>query len=191
MPNFQNIESLFLFVIFVIPGAIGLATYNLLNPGSQKNSGQILIDAVTYSLFNYAILLGPIYWAESSQWKENCPVIYVMFYVFVLLGAPVIEALAIEKFRKTETGQRFMPHPTLKAWDYVFSQRKEYWVVVSMKNGNKIAGYYGPDSFASSAPAQEQIYLERSWVIDDEGFDREKNHTAGVMIVSSDIEKIE
>ncbi len=88
--------------------------------------------------------------------------------------------------------QKNAPHPTQSPWDYVFSQRKSYWVIVTLKDGVQIAGLYSSNSFASSAPSPEQIYLEQSWKLNDsEGFEREHNQTDGVIIISSEISHIE
>jgi hypothetical protein len=88
--------------------------------------------------------------------------------------------------------QRNAPHPTAKPWDFVFSQRKSYWLKVVLNDGTTIAGRYGPKSFASSAPAEEQIYLEESWLLNDKGgFMREKNNTEGVIVLSKEIAYIE
>jgi hypothetical protein len=38
-----------------------------------------------------------------------------------------------------------------------------------LKDGNKIAGTYGENSFTSSYPSEEQIFLEETWVLNKEG----------------------
>jgi Family of unknown function (DUF6338) len=85
-----------------------------------------------------------------------------------------------------------MPHPTEKPWDFVFIQRKPYWAIVTLKDGMKIAGRYDSASFASSAPAPEQLYLEETWVLNaDGGFERPRKETAGILILSSEIVTVE
>ena len=85
-----------------------------------------------------------------------------------------------------------MPHPTQKPWDYVFSKRESYWVKVVLNDGLTIGGKYSSNSFASSTPASEQLYLEETWIIKEKGgFDRKKNQTNGVIILSKDIAYIE
>ncbi|EPN9988960.1 DUF6338 family protein, partial [Vibrio cholerae] len=47
-------------------------------------------------------------------------------------------------------------------------------------------------SFASSSPAEEQLYLEQTWKLGDDGsFERAINQTAGVIILTSEISHIE
>lgn len=94
--------------------------------------------------------------------------------------------------RSTDFAQKNAPHPTGKPWDYVFSQRKPYWIKIVKTDGTIIGGKYSEKSFASSSPAPEQIYLEESWIVNDNGgFERVKNNSAGVIILSSDISHIE
>lgn len=185
-------NKLLLFIAFVIPGFVSLKTYQLLFPGAPKESGKLLIDAVAYSSINFALLLWPIYVIETHQIRQSHPTAYVLFYVFVLLIAPIAWACVLKKLRTTEFFQRSMPHPTARPWDFVFAQRKPYWAIVTLKDGKKIAGRYDSASFASSAPASEQLYLEENWVLNDEGgFDRPRNETAGILILSSEIVTVE
>jgi hypothetical protein len=185
-------NQLLLFIAFVIPGFVSLKTYELLLPGAPKESDKLLIDAVAYSSINYALLLWPIYTVETHKVRESDPNAYVLFYVFVLLIAPIAWACVLKKLRTTEFFQRSMPHPTAKPWDFVFAQRKPYWAIVTLKDGKKIAGRYDSASFASSAPAPEQLYLEENWVLnDDGGLDRPRTETAGILILSSEIVTVE
>lgn len=185
-------NKLMLFIAFVIPGFVSLKIYQLIFPGAPKESDKLLIDAVAYSSINYALLFWPIYEIETHQVRQTHPTAYVLFYVFVLLIAPIAWACVLKKLRTTELFQRSMPHPTAKPWDFVFAQRKPYWVIVTLKDGKKISGRYDSASFASSAPAAEQLYLEENWVLnDDGGFDRPRTETAGILILSSDIVTVE
>ena len=58
-------------------------------------------------------------------------------------------------------------------------------------DGTVIAGKYGLNSFTSSAPNDEQIYLEEAWSLTAKGgFDKRHKRTAGV-IAACDIAYIE
>lgn len=187
-----EIDKLVLFIAFVIPGFISIKAYQLVFPGTERPTSDQLIDAIAYSSINYALLVFPIISIESSQLKVNCSFAYYLFYIFVLFVAPIIWVLLWKYLRTRDFFQKNAPHPTAKPWDYVFSQRKSYWVKVTLKDGKIIAGRYSDKSFASSAPAPEQIYLEETWVINENGgFERAKNNSAGVIILSSEISHIE
>jgi hypothetical protein len=185
-------SKLVLFIAFVVPGFISLKAYELLVPRGSKDSAQQIIDAVAYSSINYAILLWPIYEIERGSLRMSWPRIYVLFYVLVLFVAPVIWACLLKWVRTTRFVQETLPHPTGKSWDYVFSQRKRYWMIVTLKDGKKIGGLYGTESFASSTPEPAQLYLQEHWVVnDDGGFERQRVDTAGIIILSADILTVE
>ncbi len=185
-------DKMFLFIAFVIPGFVSLKTYELLLASTPKESTKQLIDAIAYSCVNYALLFWPISVVEIHQVKTKFPNFYILFYVIVFLIAPVAWVLVFKKLRTTQCFQSIMPHPTGKPWDYVFSQRKPYWVIVTLKDGKQIAGLYDSSSFASSAPAPEQLYLEEAWVVNnDGGFERKRNDTAGIIILTPEIISIE
>lgn len=187
-----NINALALFIGFVIPGFISLKTYQLVFPGESRSSDKLLIDAIAYSSINYAILLWPIFAIETHNFRTVYPTAYVLFYVFALLIAPVIWVFLFKKIRTTQIAQNAMPHPTSRPWDHVFGQRRPHWIVVTFKNGRSVAGRYDGASFASSAPAPEQLYLEEHWVLnEDGGFERPRAETEGILILSSEIVTVE
>jgi hypothetical protein len=61
-------------------------------------------------------------------------------------------------------------------------------IIVTLKDGNKIAGTYGENSFTSSHPSEEQIFLEETWVLNKEGrFERLRESTKGSIILFSNM----
>lgn len=157
-----------------------------------QESSKKLIDAIAYSCLNYAILLPLIIKMERSVIPERYPDGYLFFYVFVLLIFPVIVAFTWQHIRSCEKILEWFPHPTHKAWDFVFSKREKYWVKVTLSNGDVVAGLYGEKSFTSSAPSPEEIYLQEEWVINDNGgFERPIERSAGVLLLSSDITRVD
>lgn len=192
MGNILALDKLVLFILFVMPGFIALKTYSLLIPSEKKTSSEQLIDAIAYSCINYATLLWPIYSVETANVRQTAPGLYAAFYVFVLMIAPVSIACTWFYLRKTEFFKDVFHHPTSNVWDYVFSQRKPYWVVVTLKNGKMIGGKYNDKSFASASPASEQIYLEEAWEINEGGaFERAYAESAGIIVLSSEIITVE
>ena len=185
-------NKLVLFIAFVIPGFVSLKTYDLLLPSSYQDSAKRLVDAIAYSCINYALLLWPIFLIETSTLRSRHPLIYDTFYAYVLLFAPVLWAVIFKRLRETSFVQRALPHPTARPWDYVFSQRRLYWLIVTLKDGKQISGRFGLQSFASSAPEPEHLYLEETWVLNaDGGFERPRTDSGGIIILTPDIATIE
>lgn len=185
-------DKLALFLSFVIPGFISLKAYAVLGLQSPRDSTQQIVDAVTYSCLNYALLSWPILEVEASDWKMTNRSFYFAFYGAVLLVAPVIWALLWRWLRTTQVLQNILPHPTDKPWDYVFRRRLPYWMIVTFKDGKRIAGLYGSASFSSASPAAEQLYIEEAWVLnEDGGFERPRTDTAGILALGSEIATVE
>lgn len=186
-------SKLFLFIVFAIPGFIAIKTYSLLCPNQDKDSTKLIIDAVTYSCLNYAIL-GPFIYMMlfSKKWEFICSFFTISFYAFVMIIFPAILAWGWLKLRNLDFFQKNAPHPTPRAWDYVFAQRKKFFILVTLADGKKLAGEYSEASFTSSFPEEPQIYLEKAWEVNsDDGFERERNQSQGILIIAKDIQSIE
>jgi hypothetical protein len=184
-------DKLVLFIAFVIPGFISLKFYQLLYPGVLRNAADQLVDAVAYSCINYALLLWLILAVEDGRLHDVHPGLYFLFYIFVLFVAPIGWVLLWSWMRTWEIFQKNAPHPVAKPWDFVFQQRKQYWVIVYLKNGEQIGGKFSSKSFASSAPAEEQIYLEEVWLVENGVLQRAVKESAGVLVVASEISRVE
>lgn len=187
-----DINKLTIFIAFVMPGFIVLKIYSTLEPSGKQDASQQLIDAVAYSSLNYAIWLWPILEIEQRNIKTICFTYYALFYAFIVFASPVIMALSWWWLRCQSPLTSFFPHPTQRPWDYVFRQCKPYWMIITLKNGSKVGGRYDSKSFASHAPSPEQLYLEQTWHINgDDGFERPKNDSAGMIISASEVIMVE
>lgn len=185
-------NKLVLFVVFVVPGFVSLKTYQLLFQTAPRDASTQIVDAVAYSCLNYALLAWPILSVEESNAKNSSPQLYFAFYFFVLFVAPVALVCVLMGLRSTNFFQKTLPHPIGKPWDYVFGKRKPYWVIVTLKGQKKIAGRYDSESFTSSYPFPEQIYLQEAWEMNaDGGFERPRHDSAGIMVLATEIESVE
>lgn len=192
MSDIWEVDKLYLFVAFVIPGFISIKVYELLFPPSQVAATSKVVDAITYSCINYALLLFPIIKIDTPQFSEAHPDLRLLLYVAVLFVFPVIWVWFWKKLRYSEWFQGNAPHPTAKPWDFVFSKREEYWVIVTLKNGREVAGRYSGRSFVSSSPTPEQLYMEEVWILNENrGFERPVERSSGVIILSDEISTVE
>jgi len=186
------LDKLVLFIFFVIPGFITLKAYGLLAATGHRESSQQLIDAVAYSCIDYAILAFPISILETSNLRAEAPYWYFGIWASFLLVIPVALAFAFWKLRSTDLFQKVLPHPVGRPWDFFFAQRRQLWAVVTLKDGRKVGGLFGSKSFASSHPYSHELYLEDAWLVNaDDGLERVRSRTAGVLIAGSDISTIE
>ena len=185
-------NTLFLFLIFFIPGFISLKIYDLLVPGERRDFSKSAFDAIAYSALNFAILL-PLILAMQSEFlfihHRNWSVLLAFF---VLLVFPVVWPFVLIKVAETRFFLRHLVHPTPSAWDYLFGKREQFWVIVHLKDLRKVGGRFGTGSFASSSPAEPQIYLEEAWQLDDHGaFLSPIERTRGILVMGDQIAAIE
>lgn len=184
-------SKLLLFVIFVIPGFLSMKLYSILHPNVMIDTTKTIIEVVTYSCINYAIWFFPIYYIESTSYFVS-PFSYSFFYLCVLFISPILLTSFLVWMRTWKWLGKYLPHPTGRAWDYYFGLRKHAWVIVTLKSGKRIGGKYSYESFSSSAPNPEHLYIEENWVLnDDGGLERPRNDTMGILILSSEIESVE
>lgn len=184
-------NKLVVFLAFVIPGFISIKTYQLMFPGTQRPTQDQLIDAVAYSSLNYALWSPVLIGAVRYQWLQSVWVALPLCLAVLLVG-PVVWVLLWKWMRTGSWFQRTAPHPTALPWDFVFRQRKSYWMKVVLKDGTVVGGLYSSQSFSSSSPSDPQLYLQESWLLNEKGaFIRKKNGTEGVLIVSKEIAHIE
>lgn len=174
-------DNLRWFLIFVVPGFISIKVYDLFVPGQRRDFSKSLIEAVSFSCINLALL----YPLVGAQWDYKrsllvlfvAPVAWPIVYAWIL-SWPIIRKRTV--------------HPYPKAWDYFFSKQKSFWVIVRMKGGRLIGGRYDTKSFVSSYPAEEQIYLEEVWRLDEYGrFTGRVEGSSGIIISARDFEHIE
>ena len=59
--------------------------------------------------------------------------------------------------------------PTPSAWDFAFSTREPGWVRVRTADGTWVGGWFGENSFASSYPDPQELYLEAGYVMAPDG----------------------
>ncbi len=134
---------------------------------------------------------------------KGFPLKYETWFIFswlgILLIGPVLEGFAFNWLVNSTLYRRIFSLLKLKniclipkAWDYHFGKEEPYWVLITLKDGKKIGGFLGTHSFASSFPAEEDLYIEELWVIDEEGKFKERiENSGGCLIRRNDINFIE
>ena len=77
--NIWEQDKLIIFIAFVIPGFISLKAYELFFPAQKTESSKQIVDAITYSCINYALLYWLILYIENSTLKFTNTFIYYLF----------------------------------------------------------------------------------------------------------------
>jgi Family of unknown function (DUF6338) len=186
---FESQQVLALFMTFLVPGFISLKVYDLFIPAERRDFSKSLYDAVAYSALNFVAL----FWLISQMRSGTMsPITWYLSFFLVVIGAPAIWPILFLWLRRQAWMSKHVPHANSRVWDDVFSKREEYWVIVHLKD-RRIGGKYRARSFASSNPAQPEIYIEEVWKLDEETgrFLNAVEQTAGVLILGDEILAVE
>lgn len=190
--NIWEIDKLVLFLIFLIPGFISIKVYDLMVPGEQKDFAGRLLEAIGYSAINFAILSWLIIIIHSSNFYFEHTFWYSVILVFILFIFPTMLPIVYKQLISWKPLSKYIIHPLPKPWDYVFGKGEAYWVIVHLKDGRMIGGVYDENSFASSYPVEEQIYLEEVWKLSKDGIFLEQiKRSSGIIIMRDEILSVE
>lgn len=192
MVEILNVDKLLLFIIFFIPGFISIKVYDLLIPGERRNFSDAFFQVIAYSVFNFVILSWLIYIVYATNIVKTNKPLFIVLASFIIFIFPIFLPIIFIRISKLEFIARYIIHPIQKPWDYVFGKRKGYWVIVHLKDGRRIGGRFDIESFASSYPAEEQIYLQEVWELNEKGgFENSVERTRGIIILKDEMSLIE
>ena len=160
-----SLGAILILIAFLMPGFIAGRVLSSAHGTSEAGEGRLVLGAITLSCLNYAVLSWLLVLAWTRKWYED-PLTLALLAFFILLVAPILIALALIWVIDTEWGKRVrvafgLAHPVSKAWDSFFRRGIPCWIVATLKGGRVIAGLYAGNSFASSFPAAEDLYLEK------------------------------
>jgi len=187
--TFANVLA---FTAFVLPGFISMRVFSLLHPVAEVQLKDQLFEAVAFSIANVAVtfwlllkLLEPSFVDQHTFYAW----LIVVFSFFVVpIALPIVAFLLLRWLAlKNWILQR---HKT--AWDDFFTRKQPCWVVIHLKDGRRIGGWFGRKSYASIYPQSGHLYLEALWELsDDAKFVREISRTKGIVLRPDDYHFLE
>jgi len=170
--KFDNVTDIILVLCVFVPGFIfDSFLSNFIQQREKKSKEIALLKLLTASAINYVICSPIIYYLLSGFWATS-PVISAVLWFFIILCMPIMMALlAAIVTQKGSVGvlAKFLnlryidPIPT--AWDCKFSRLEPCYLLITLKDGTEIAGYFGENSFSSSISEDKDIYLEETYKI--------------------------
>jgi len=187
-----NVDKLTLFLVFFLPGFISMKVYDLMVPGQPRDFSKSLVEAISYSTLNFAALFWLIVLIQTGDFYRRHFILYSLSVAVIMVGVPACWPFVFLRLSTWRPIAKHLVHPIRKPWDYVFGKRDPFWIIVHLQNGQKIGGRFDVESFASSDPADEQIYLEEVWILDDGGrFVSRVERSRGIIIMKDEIRAVE
>ena len=162
--DFDRLEEI---LVLIIPGFVSLKVWTLINPTARLKLADYLLDIIAFSTLNFVALSWLLLMVDQSSSVPQLVRIVVRIAVFVVFPAawPVL--------LRTILGSRVMRgriiNPVPLAWDHFFGKGEPCFVLVHLKNGNVLGGLYTGESFASSYPEPQEIFLSEVWKVDEAG----------------------
>lgn len=188
-----TLDGLYIALAFIVPGFVFSAVRNQFTTGRERQGSEQVFRYIAYSAFNYAIFSGVIYLVLDHY---SSPFARAAMWFFVILIGPAITgtlsgaSIQNDWVRKSLHRVKLRPvHVVPSAWDYKFGRMEGQWVLITLKNDLKFAGYCGVASFASSDMAERDLYIEQVFDIDDEN--RWTPTRKSVLVCSGEIRTIE
>ena len=162
----SSYEIVFFTAVFLLPGFFMRSIVASLNPVKKSSDNAEFLYCLMYSIINLAV------WSWSyalvTQIKETyCLADWVYWVIIVLItmiGATITAFLIgaiIQKRFVRWLGNKFNLNtidPTDTAWDWLFAKRKCSQLLITLKDGSEVCGWYADDSFTSSDATDRDIH---------------------------------
>lgn len=187
-----DLDFLRLFVVFVLPGLISMQVYRLILPAKSIKWATALLEGLFYSSINYALLSPLVWFMHRGGFPTEHPVWYGVLGIVVLFVGPVLWPILLSLFIRNTEVVRHLQLPYPSAWDYYFDEREPAFVLVHLKTGKLVGGYFGTRSYATSFPNQGDLYLEAVYETSDDGtFGEPIEDTDGMIITKEEYHYVE
>jgi hypothetical protein len=196
MPELKSADTVYLLIAFVVPGLIIVFTRGQMTTGRIAPHKEAMLTYFVLSLVYYSailpFLIALLQYSIHSWWTYICwlLVIFVIpFELGILLGLQA----RFGWFRAILSRMRLPTsvHALPTAWDYKFSNVNDpVFVLITLKNDGKVAGFLNENSFISSEQTERDIYLDKVYDLDD-NFNWIENGGQGLLIASGEISTIQ
>ena len=171
MSYLKYLDNPDLIIGLFVPGLIVLFVRSQFVTDRRPSHSAALLTYLAVSLVYYALVFPLFYLIPFSDEFQNSKIL--VWYAFIFAGPAILGVLLGINIQKNLL-RRFLQwcglnvvHAIPSAWDWKFGNITEQWVLVTLKDDTKFAGFCGQGSFISSDPAERDIYIERIYDIDN------------------------
>lgn len=187
-----SIDKLILVLLFFVPGFISLKVYQLFLAQEKIDFSKSLFEAVGISLINFTLFFWIIYYINRPGYFDSHPFLYYLITLTIIFITPILLTWLLVVILKSKKYQKYFVSPEKVPWDWHFSKRKAYWVIITLKDGRRIGGKFGVNSRASASPKTKEIFIEDIWKLDKNyKFIESVKRNRGVLITGDIILAIE
>jgi Family of unknown function (DUF6338) len=192
-----HVATLLAFLVFIVPGYISLRTYDACRGGEGRKVNEAIIDVVVYS-FATDIVWFPILSVLVRIEPPTAQIFYVVAAsLLAFIGTPIALGWGWYRFQSRLAKVGLLSDPTAKPWDKMFARIRTrnlvIGLIITLPDGRKLGGKYVDPGFASHYPADEQVHVGETWVMNQEtgAFVERVKGSQGFIIDKRDILTIE
>ncbi len=177
-----DIDKYFALVTFLMPGIIMIQLRRCVTPVRCNYFSTEFINFVQYTILNticYVLLSNIFKWGDISNFINMHDSLYdnLNYYICFIFIIPFILGFFIGWSDKLKILQRILGFLfQKKVASNIFTTWEEYFgagnnksadIVIKLKNGDTIHGYFGENSMISGSITNKDIYLEKVTKIND------------------------
>jgi hypothetical protein len=195
VPDLKDLNNIYLVAAFIIPGLIITYIRAQFIAGRLEKFSDAALGYLTLTLVYYGIsipFIGLILNLEKGLLKT------LLWWALIIVGPSAFGLLlgvAIQRdwLRWIATKLRLrLVHNTPTSWDWRFATcETARFVMVTLTDGTKFAGIFGVNSFASTDPAERDLYIEEVMDVDETGAWNYRDEVHGVLLLAKEIRFIE
>lgn len=196
--QFVSLDAVLFTAGFLIPGFIWSAVLSMIVPRRMAGDQVRFLEAFVLSCINNGLWSWALFIIFKSGFLDHHPYWSALMLGGIIFLSPIGLGLLSGYFRQRQTVSRLLGrlgfrtvHPTPTAWDWHFSRERPSWVVVTLKDGSRIHGLFGYQSFAGDDPQHRDLYLEETYRLLETGDWAPVEDSAGVLIMPDEIAAIE
>jgi len=191
MEKLLEFKPYLLFVILVFPGLISMHIYRLLLPARLVDWKNALLEAAFYSAVNFGLCFPLLAFLIFSDIVVTHPIWSGCVFFLIIFVVPITWPALYAKLARSKLMAKLqLPFPT--AWDAFFDRRDPCFVLVTLRDGRKVGGFFGEGSYATSFPNDGDMYISAVYGVDADGkFIGPIMDTKGCLIRKDDYKLIE
>lgn len=161
-----EVDYLYSFVLFMIPGAIISLVIDKANISNDKSDNMRLLRWIIWSCFYNAI-------KNTLLKRFICSTVYWMI-IDVCLA--IIIGVIVAKIVQSDTIERIFDklnidyiHHVPTAWDKIWKNQEEQYLTIHLLSGEVLHGGFSEGSFASSIMNNKDVYLSEKYLVGKKG----------------------
>ena len=171
---FDTLQKVAFALLFLAPGAIATWVRAQFLTGRVPPPSSAALTLLILSTLYLALVL-PIAAPLLAPFGQSTVVYFWWYYAgwfgIVFVG-PVLFGMLLGWIARKRPHEKLLArfginpvHATPTAWDYAFGLGREAWILVTLKDGTRFAGWYSASSFSSSDPNERDVYIDPAYAL--------------------------